>query len=334
VKLELLDILRCPNSGKRLIALDVNLKKIDVLPSDTHEIVNGFVATEDEEYKYPVVNKIPRFVPESNYADNFGLQWNIFSKTQLDSNSGHPISANRFWKSTNWDPNKIKGTWVLDVGCGSGRFAEIALSVGAKVVALDYSSAVDACFNNLSHHPNLHVVQGNIYELPFVPDSFSYIYSLGVLQHTPDVSKAFFALPPLLLNGGQICVDFYEKTSNSIFLPKYLLRPLTKDLNKKKLFSLLEYLVPMLLFISNLVSKVPLIGKYLRRLVPVANYSGLLPLSKTQLKEWALLDTFDWLSPAFDNPQTPAKVVEWFRKSELKDIEIFRDGHLIGRGIK
>ena len=37
-----------------------------------------------------------------------------------------------------------EGKWVLDAGCGMGRFAEIALKIGAQVVALDYSNAVDA----------------------------------------------------------------------------------------------------------------------------------------------------------------------------------------------
>ena len=83
---------------------------------------------------------------------------------------------------------------VLDVGCGAGRFAEIALRTGAKVVALDYSTAVDACYANLGHHENLEVVQGDVYALPFVGRSFPFVYSLGVLQHTPDVRTAFAAL--------------------------------------------------------------------------------------------------------------------------------------------
>ena len=61
----------------------------------------------------------------------------------------------------------MNGSWVLDAGCGAGRFAEIALSSGANVVALDYSSAVNACYLNLKEHSNLHVVQGDIYALPF-----------------------------------------------------------------------------------------------------------------------------------------------------------------------
>ena len=35
--------------------------------------------------KYEIINNIPRFVKSDNYANSFGLQWNKFRKTQLDS---------------------------------------------------------------------------------------------------------------------------------------------------------------------------------------------------------------------------------------------------------
>ena len=177
MKLEFLNMLRCPKSKQRL-TLESNL------------LVN-----EDRKYKYPIDNGVPRFVAKKNYADSFGMQWNLYSKTQLDSYSGHNISASRFWKATGWTEDEMRDKWVLDVGCGSGRFAEIALLAGAKVVALDYSSAVDACKSNFLNHPNLYVVPGDIYELPFESEVFSFIYSLGVLQHTPNPKKAFNSLP-------------------------------------------------------------------------------------------------------------------------------------------
>jgi SAM-dependent methyltransferase len=259
------------------------------------------------------------------------MQWNHFAKTQLDSHSGHPISAERFWKATAWQPEEIAGQWVLDAGCGSGRFAEIALSAGANVIALDYSSAVDACYANLRQHPNLHVIQGDIYALPFALASFPFIYSLGVLQHTPDVGAAFASLPPILADGGRLCVDYYEKTIKSAFLPKYWLRPLTKRLPKQYLFRALEQLVPPMLTISRLLRKIPSIGDAAMRIVPVVNYEGIYPLSEQQLREWALLDTFDMLAPAYDQPQAASRVRLWLENAGLREIEMLTVGHLVGR---
>lgn len=294
----------------------------------------GELISEDGSNRYPIRGFIPRFVPESNYADNFGVQWNLFRRTQLDSHSGHPISADRFWKATGWRSEDLAGQWVLDCGCGAGRFAEVALSAGAFVIALDYSSAVDACYANLKRYPNFHVVQGDIYALPFERGTFPFIYSLGVLQHTPDVEEAVLSLPPMLAAGGRLSIDFYENTWKSKLLPKYWLRPLTKRMNSAALFKLLQRWVPALMWVSARLGRVPKIGALLKRVVPVANYSGILPLSDEQLREWALLDTFDWLAPEFDSPQTPSTVRAWLKRAGLEQIEVQTAVHLAGRGRK
>jgi len=296
--------------------------------------MNGWLVSRDGRYRYPVRNGIPRFVPESNYADSFGMQWNRFAKTQLDSFSGHPISGERFWTATGWNKADMRDRWVLDVGCGSGRFAEVALSSGAQVVALDYSSAVDACYANLGHHPNLHVVQGDVYALPFMLEAFDFVYSLGVLQHTPNVATAFESLPPMVTGGGALCVDYYEKSFKSRLLPKYWLRPFTKGMEKDRLFAIVKAAIPVLLPLSRALGRIPGVGFLLKRLVPVANYDGIYPLSENQLREWALLDTFDMLSPAYDSPQTAGVVHGLFEKAGMQDIEVLRVGHLVVRGRK
>jgi 2-polyprenyl-3-methyl-5-hydroxy-6-metoxy-1,4-benzoquinol methylase len=326
MKYAFLERLRCPNTHQAL--------RPEADESTVDEIENGWLVSEDGRHRYSIRNGIPRFVPESNYADNFGIQWNLFPKTQLDSHSGQSISADRFWKATGWRPEDMSGQWVLDVGCGAGRFAEVALGANAQVVVLDYSTAVDACYANLKHHPNLHVVQGDIYALPFALESFPFVYSLGVLQHTPDVAKAFAALPPMVARGGQLCVDYYEKSFKSVLLPKYWLRPLTKRMPKVQLFFTLQRLVPLLLPVSRGLARIPFAGELLKRLIPVANYEGIFPLTETQLREWALLDTFDWLAPEYEQPQTAATARQWLEQAGLRDIEVLKVGHLVGRGVK
>lgn len=105
-------------------------------------------------------------------------------------------------------------------------------------------------------------MQGNLYSLPFAPATFDFVYSLGVLQHTPDVAKAFAALPTMLAEGGRLCVDYYEKSLKSRLLPKYWLRLFTKRMNKQFLFAMVHALVPLHLAISRLLGRVPVMVNY------------------------------------------------------------------------
>ncbi|NTW68496.1 MAG: methyltransferase domain-containing protein [Chlorobiaceae bacterium] len=320
----LLELLRCPKSGQGLT--------LESEGNNLQDIDYGWLVSEDGQHRYPVLKSIPRFVPESNYADNFGMQWNYFRQTQLDSHSGFPISADQFWLATGWSPTDLKNQWVLDVGCGAGRFAEVALNAGAKLVALDYSSAVDACYANLKHHPNLHVVQGDIYSLPFVKGAFPFVYSLGVLQHTPDVAKAFAALPPMVCGGGRLSVDYYWKRIRTMLHIKYLLRPFTTKIGQPELFAVLQRWVPGLLNVSQTLGSVPLFGRVLKRLVPIADYIDDYPLTAQQMKEWVLLDTFDMLAPAYDIPQTATTARRWFEDAKFVNIQVGHWGHLGARG--
>jgi SAM-dependent methyltransferase len=327
MKISLLEFLRCPATGQTLHV--ENQQDIN-----DGEIVNGYLVSDDKAHKYRIVNGIVRFVPEQNYADNFGMQWNYFRRTQLDSFSGQSISSDRFWNATRWTPDMINGKWVLDAGCGSGRFAEIALRAGANVVALDYSSAVDACYENLRQYPNLHVVQGDIYALPFQSNFFPFIYSLGVLQHTPDVEKSFNSLVKALGNGGSICADFYWKRFQTMLHTKYLLRPITKKIDHRKMFRVVNDMVPKLLPISNALIRIPVIGKSLSRLIPVANYSTTFNLTKEQQLQWSILDTWDWFSPSYDNPQSINTLKNWCQQNNLQNVQIFHHGHLVVKGEK
>ena len=136
----------------------------------------------------------------------------------------------------------------------------------------------------------------------------------------------------MVASGGRLCVDFYEKSWKSLLLPKFWLRPMTKRMPKERLFAILESMVPKLLSLSRSLGSVPVLGGGLKRLVPVANYDGLLPLTGPQHLEWSLLDTFDWLAPEYDNPQTTTIVRNWLENAGMEDIEILRVGHLVGRG--
>jgi len=326
MKLDLLDWLCCPHCANDL--------KLECAVEAHSEIESGQLICTACAKEFPIVRCVPRFVSPENYASNFGLQWNQFRQTQLDSYSGTTISRDRFVKQTGWNAECFRDTTVLDAGCGAGRFAEIALSLGARVIAIDYSDAVDACWQNLGAHPHLNVIQADLYHLPFKPNRFDHVYSLGVLQHTPNVRDAFTALPKQLRPGGWLVVDLYVRNWRAFFHPRYWLRPFTTRLAPEKLFGLVARSASALLNFSRTIGRIPLAGRFLKRFIPVANYEGVYPLSEKQLLEWAILDTFDWLAPRYDQPQTPTTLDDWMQQAGLEHIQVLMAHHLTGRGRK
>lgn len=326
MKADLLRILRCPGCSGEL-----ELGAADEADGEVH---SGRLTCRSCAKAVPIVRGVPRFISSDNYAASFGLQWDHFRTTQLDSNTGVPISRNRFLTQSGWDPSELEGALVLDAGCGAGRFVEVALSLGARVVALDYSAAVDACRSNFCDHPRLDVVQGDICSLPFVPGAFDYVYCFGVLQHTPDVRRSFLSLPPALRPGGRLAVDLYYRSRLHRLFPKYLLRPITTRMRPASLFRLVERTTRPLLGLSALLGRIPRFGHRLRYLVPVANYEGVYPLTPALLDEFATLDTFDMFSPTYDQPQDEPTLARWFAEARLADVEVYRDGLLVGRGVK
>ena len=303
--------------------IDIILKKILINPSDMKV----------SRMKFNVKDGVIDFVKGSNYTDNFGDQWNKFPKIQLDSFNGTTISKDRFWSALNLTPNDLKGKLVLDVGCGTGRFSEIAVKAGAIVIGLDYSSAAYVAAKNLKSYSNFQAIRGDIYNLPFKKNCFDLVYCLGVLQHTPDVERAFKSLPPIIKNNGLLVVDYYWKRFQTVFGWKYIIRLITAKLNEKTVFKILKIIHPIFYPISEFLSKIPLIGKAITRLLPVVNYcNDYKQLDKKILREWSFLDTYDNWAPKYDKPQTVKTITKWANEVGLKNIQHEHVGHLVIRG--
>lgn len=335
MKTELLERLACPaDKGERSDATCGGDLIVQAAEERAGVVQSGSLRCVTCGAEYPILRGIPRFVPSANYASNFGFQWTKFARTQLDSVNGTTISRDRFVAQSGWAPEEMRHWTVLDGGCGSGRFAEIALSFGATVVALDYSSAIDALVGNFPDHPRLHAVQGNLLRLPFKPRSFDAAYSFGVLQHTPDAQGALRQIVSRLRPGGRLAVDIYRGGVTYWSHPRAWLRPITSRMKPESLFPIVERAAPPLLGVSRALGRLPGVGRFLQRLVPVANYTGRLPLNDAQLRDWAVLDTFDWLSPRYDSPQTPPVLERWLRDAGLVDVETCDPVMVTGRGRK
>lgn len=303
---------RSSREGIKLSNMHETLRQILVCPRCKDKLTfTGGAGTDDGELRcescsivYPVKNGIPRFVPADNYAGSFGYQWNRFRREQLDSFSKTTLSTNRFWTETGWTPEQMRGSLVLDVGCGAGRFLDVASTTGATVVGVDLSNAIDAAKDNLGDRDNIHFIQASIYELPFRDETFDLCYCIGVIQHTPDPEKSLVSIARMVKPTGQLAVTIYSRKAWTKLYAKYWLRPLAKRIDKKRLLRIIERLMIIAFPVTDVLFRIPILGKFFMFTIPVANYVHEPQLSREQRYTWAILDTFDMLSPYYDQPMT------------------------------
>jgi SAM-dependent methyltransferase len=171
---------------------------------------------------YPIVRGIPRFVTADHplsdrgeqTADAFGWQWLKFDNVNdLATYEAqfldwvHPI-----------EPAFLADKVVLDAGCGMGRFSLVASEFGARaVLAVDASDAVESARKNARGYPNVHVVQGDILNLPFrrgAEAQVHFAFSIGVLHHMDDPQGGFNALVRHLTREGTVFVWVYGRENN------------------------------------------------------------------------------------------------------------------------
>ncbi len=205
MKEELLDILACPVCGG-----DLNL--VHEGPREGDEIIEGELSCAKCERGYDIERGVPRFAELSAVdkekvatAESFGWQWKKF--TQEDERYSEQFLG---WIQP-VTPDFFQGKLILEAGCGKGRHTALAHEWGATaIVGVDLSAAVDSAYEATRHLPDVHIVQADIFRLPF-KKVFDYAFSVGVLHHTPDPRNAFKSLASKVVSGGHISAWVYGK---------------------------------------------------------------------------------------------------------------------------
>jgi len=303
MKRRLLDILVCPDSRTRL--------ELEVFKSDGDEIMEGALRSSPGKI-YPIKGGIPRFVSSEAYTASFGYEWNRHSRIYFDGKDKHRMYSthSQLGRKLDLNPDKVRDAVVLDVGCGTGANAAAIADWGARdVLCVDLSSAVDAAFANTRHLDNVHVVQADLFCLPFAHERFDLLYSMGVLHHSIDTRKAFLSLVPYLKDSGVIAIWVYHNVGGLQQRLSDKLRTLTTKMSPKVLYRFCYLAVP-----AYYLYKVPVLGKFLFYFLP--------PISKEPYWEDRLLDTFDWYSPSYQWKHTYPEVYSWFKEAKLVDIHL------------
>jgi len=278
-----------------------------------------------------IVRDIPRFVASSAYATGFGLQWNQFRKTQLDSYTHTTISRERLTQALGGKLEILKGKAVLEVGCGAGRFTEVLLAAGARVVACDLSSAVEANYANCGDQPNYFVCQADVRALPVALKSFDFVVCLGVIQHTPSPEETIAALARFICPGGMLVIDHYAPdyptTISRRWLRSLLLR-LPPATAKSLALSLSKTLLPLHKLGWSQKRGFWRVRQQLQKFSPLVDYYDVYPqLGKKILADWSLLDTHDTLTDYYKHLRTVQQIEECMRSCGLVDITAYYGGN-------
>ena len=278
------------------------------------ELIDGMLFNNRNGCFYPVVNGIPRFVTHKNYSDSFGLQWNKFRRTQLDSYTNTKITYNRLERCLQGHVNELSGKLVLEAGSGAGRFTEILLECGSIVHSFDLSNAVDANYLNNGKSKNLTLAQADIGKIPFEKNRYDYVICLGVLQHTPSPKESMYFLYQMVKPGGTLVFDHYLFKLRNILPPpigsaNIVYRKIILMMPTKIRYRAVKFIVDVFFPVHWLFRKSIIMQRILRRFSPVHFYYTSLNLkSKNLCYEWAILDTHDSTTDYYKHHLTLAQI--------------------------
>lgn len=173
--------------------------------------------------------------------DRFGFQWTHFRRTLEEDDNSYFLEA-----TAAGDPEFFRGRVMLDAGCGNGRLIRFARKFGAReVFGFDFSRSVERAYREYADDPFVHILRCDIFNLPFRPGYFDYVYSLGVIHHTPDPAAAFARIARLVRADGHLSVWVYEDNGWRNYPTDFFWRKITTRLPQPVLYYLCHIAVPL-----------------------------------------------------------------------------------------
>lgn len=288
---------------------------------------NGFV--------YPIVNAVPRLLPESflehegfleQYYDGFKdrkkmilQQFGVGLKSDYQKNKGTKKSFTTEWELLKnkahvpvWNQDAttfkrqlenelqlgedfLKDMAVVDIGTGHGRSAQLMAASARFVIAMDLGNSVEPAAA-ANNFANCHYIQADLQRPPFEHSYFDLVYSSGVLHHTSNTRLAFDRVGQLVIKNGLLCVWLYQPFDNGIHR--------------------------FMLWLRNYTTRLPIRLQWWLYAIFLLPIHQIISYARGNKRHWreTMINLMDMLSPPFRSEQLPATVAAWFRANAFVDI--------------
>lgn len=298
MKRELLDHLMCPTCMTSL--------NLDIGEEQAGQIRTGELRCTGNNHKFPISRFVPRFVSADEYADSFSKQ-RLYVRKHFKYYEKDRSGDKRFTPSSGLTNEDVRSGISLEVGCGYGRYLDVVQRRGGVIIGVDLSThSVDLAQDFVGMRDNVHIVQCDLFKLPFPKRHFQNVFSLGVLHHTPSTRDAFEAIVPYARTGGRVSIWVYHPGGK---IEANMWRVITTRLPHGLLYSFCILNQGAFSWVRALPG-----GHRFNKLIP-----GAQPVPGSQF--WLrVLSDFDNLSPVYAHTHTEEEVADWFSKMGLKNV--------------
>lgn len=282
--------------------------------------------------QYPIRHGVPDLLPHSLDKENnnelqaiqkatidrFGFEWqhfqdwgwlpdypNVPEATERFYGGLQEHSRSAFWSKTLFHQSDLREEHlILDAGCGNGRFTNEAAKTGANIISIDLGWGVYSAFEHMRSSANVHVVRGDLLQLPFAESTFDRVFSIGVLMHTGDAEGAFISIARTVKSQGLFAAHVYGKGLPVYEFTDSAIRAAITRLNKENQMKFARAMARW----ARWLRRGRLRRKLYRYIFCVVN---LLPTD---------IHMFDWWAAPVASHHTPDQVLAWCQQNHFQII--------------
>ncbi len=216
-----------------------------------------------------------------------------------------------------------KNSYMIDIGCGTGRWSRYMAERAGFVEAVDPSNAIFVADKLLAGNDNIRLSKASTDTLPFADNTFDFGMSIGVLHHIPDTQKAMADCVKKIKPGGYFYTYLYYKVNDKSIMFRWLFQMVNAIRRVvSRLPDILKKLVCDLLAIA-FYMPIILLGRFFI-LTGLRKFAAHLPLSYYHSKSFFIIrnDALDRFGTKLEQRFSKAEITSMMQEAGLNNVII------------